>query len=583
MGQRLGQALGLLFLGLILAFSGVSDVAAAVKNPQTYVYAGFGDVDTLDYAVAYDGGSGLVIANIYETLIDFEGVHLDRFVPLLTTAVPTVRNGLISPDGRTYTFPIRQGVRFHDGTPMTTEDVAYSLRRFLLIGGPPSPLLLEPILGLYHIGDQQGRLAFTFAELQRAVRVQGQNVIVTLKEPFGTFLSIVAGWSFVVSRRWARANGDWDGTAATMARYANAPKESTAFFERANGTGPFKLERWDRPGRQIVLARHDAYWRTPARLARVVLQTVPEAATRVLMLKAGDADAISLSRRELPLVEDAPGVRIVDDLPDPAFMPAVLWFVMDVETAGSPYVGSGWLDGNGIPGNFFADVHVRRGFGFAFDYQTFIADAFRGKAITARGMFTPGMMGYRPRQEYFTFDREKAIAEFKAAWGGTVWERGFRLTVVHGAGAAAREVGARILKDGIESLNPKFRVDIHSLISSTFLGELGRHRIPVFLSPFLADYPDPHNFAFNFLHSQSMRIQRYQTPADVDRLIIDALREPDPRKRESLYVEVNRKYFELAPSIAMATAVSFRVQRDWVRGWYWNPIRFDRFYDIWKG
>jgi peptide/nickel transport system substrate-binding protein len=79
-----------------------------------------------------------------------------------------------------------------------------------------------------------------------------------------------------------------------------------------------------------------------------------------------------------------------------------------------------------------------------------------------------------------------------------------------------------------------------------------------------------------------MRLQRYQTPADVDQLIIRALREPDPVKRERLYFQVNQKYFELAPSIALVEAVGFHVQRSWVRGWYFNPVRWPRFYGIWK-
>ncbi len=71
-----------------------------------------------------------------------------------------------------------------------------------------------------------------------------------------------------------------------------------------------------------------------------------------------------------------------------------------------------------------------------------------------------------------------------------------------------------------------------------------------------------------------MNFQRFRTPAEVDRLIIAALREGNPRRREELYFEVNRKYFELAPSIVLANPFGLRVQRSWVRGWYFNPARF---------
>jgi len=572
-----------LILWLIVSVSAVPVLGAgSVRNPETYVHAVSGDLDTLDYAFAWDIPSSTTIANIYETLIDFDGVHTDRFVPLLATAVPSMRNGLISPDGRTYTFPIRQGVRFHDGTLMTAEDVAYSLRRFLLIGAPVSSLLLEPFLGIYHVQDDRGNLLITFADLQRVIRVQRTSVVLTLREPFGAFTSLLAGFSFVVSRRWAAANGDWSGTASTMRTYVNAREGSTPFHAQANGTGPFRLERWDRANRELVLIRNDAYWQTPPRLRRVVLKTVTDTSTRILMLKAGDADSISISERDLPLVEGAAGIRVIDRLRQNTIVGAVMWFVAEVETQGSPYVGSGRLDGQGVPGDFFADVHVRRAFGYAFDYSALIAAAYRGKALPARGMFPEGMLGYSARQEYFTHNADRAKEEFKAAFNGAVWERGFRFTIVYSTGNSEREALASILKQSIESLNPKFAIDVRSLLWSSYLSELRQHRLPLFLTGFFADYPDAHNFAYGFLHSASMNFQRFRTPAEVDRLIIAALREGNPRRREELYFEVNRKYFELAPSIVLANPFGLRVQRSWVRGWYFNPARFFRYYPIWK-
>lgn len=556
--------------------------AGAVKNPEIYVHAATGDPDTLDYAFAWDIPSSTTIANIYETLVDFDGVHTDRFVPLLATAVPSMRNGLISADGRTYTFPIRQGVRFHDGTLMTADDVAYSLRRFLLIGAPVASLLLEPFFGIYQVQDDRGNPLITSVGLQRAIRVQGASVVLTLQEPFGAFISLLAGFSFVVSRRWAAANGDWDGTASTIHKYINARLGTTPFHAKANGTGAFRLERWDRSNGEVVLVRNDAYWRTPPRLTRVIVKTVPDTATRILMLKAGDADSISIGQRDLPHVEGAAGIRVIDRLRQNTIVGAVMWFVSEVETQGSPYVGSGRLDGQGVPGDFFADVHVRRAFGYAFDYASFIDAAYRGKALPARGMFPEGMTGYSARQDYFTFNPERAKEEFRAAFNGALWERGFRLSVVYSTGSNEREVLAHILKQSIESLNPKFAVDVRSLLWSSYLSELRRHRLPLFLTGFFADYPDPHNFAYGFLHSASMNFQRFRTPADVDRLIISALRETNPRRREELYFEVNRKYFELAPSIVLANPLGVRVQRTWVRGWYFNPARFFRYYPIWK-
>lgn len=559
-----------------------SATGQAVKNPDTYVGVGIGDWDTFDYAWAYDVVTYSVIANIYETLIVYDGVRTDRFLPRLATTVPSIQNGLISPDGRTYTFPIRQGVRFHDGTPMTAEDVAHSLQRFMIVDrdGGPSSLLLEPILGLSST-RQDGRLILRWADVQRAVQVRGTNVVVTLKEPFAPFLTIMAAWSSVVSKKWAIANGDWDGTEATLPKYNNLKREASPFFEKANGTGAFKLDRWDRAGRQLILVRNEGYWRPPARLARIVHRRIDEAGTRILMLKAGDADLIGISRRELPQIEGDPNIRIIDDLP--LLVTSGLFFTFDIDTRGNPDAGSGRLDGNGIPANFFSDVRVRRGFAYAFDYSTYLADGFRNKATLVTGMIPPMMLGYNPRQPYYRYDREKAISEFKEAWGGQVWERGFRFTIVLGAGNVVAEVGSRILRDSLESLNSKFKIDIRVTTTATVRTAGRQQKLPLFWTGWAADYPDPHNFAFPFMHSDGFFpvLQRFRDE-ESNRLVMQALRETDRKKRQSLYHQIGQKYFELVPSIATHNTLGFRAQRSWLRGWYYNPAAFADWYTLYK-
>ncbi len=580
--------LPVLVLALAFAFQPGIATGQAVKNPDTYVSVSFGDWDSLDWEWAYDTASQGVILNIYEPLIFFDGGRMDRLAPMLSTAVPSVQNGLISKDGKTFTFPIRQGVKFHDGTPMTAEDAAYSLQRFLLVDrdGGPSSLLLEPILGITSTRDDSGKMILTFSDLQRAIQVKGNNVVVTLKEPFAPFLFILAQWSYVLPKKWAIAHGDWNGTAATMAKYNNLKKESSAFFEQANGTGPFKLEKWDRAGRQVIIVRNDNYWRAPARLKRVVQRSVDEPATRILMVKAGDADDDrGVSRRELPQYEGDANLKIIDDLPTGVSTNPAFFFTFDIACQGNPDCGSGRLDGNGIPANFFQDVHVRRAFGYAFDFNTFLQDGYRGKATLAKGMIPRGMFGFNEKQEYFTFNRDRATAEFKEAWGGQVWDRGLKLTILYNAGNVTRELGSRILKDTIESLNPKFKIDIRGVTWSTFLAAMTAHKNPIFWIGWLADYPDPHNFAFHFFNSAGTfpDAQAFKN-GEIDGLVTLAARETDVTKRRALYFQINQKYFELAPSIATVNAITFRVQRKWVRGWYYNPIfPGDYYYTVWKG
>ncbi|MDE2292908.1 MAG: ABC transporter substrate-binding protein, partial [Elusimicrobia bacterium] len=106
---------------------------AGPKGPKPFTYATTGEVTSLDPVIPYDADSQGLIFNIYDTLLAFQGAANDVIVPRLATEVPTRKNGGISKDGRVYRFHIRTGVRFHDGTPLTPDDVRYSLLRFMLV------------------------------------------------------------------------------------------------------------------------------------------------------------------------------------------------------------------------------------------------------------------------------------------------------------------------------------------------------------------------------------------------------------------------------------------------------------------
>jgi peptide/nickel transport system substrate-binding protein len=147
-----------------------------------------------------------------------------------------------------------------------------------------------------------------FAALDKAIRVDGNDVVITLPRPFGPFLGIMARWSYVMSKPWAIAHGEWDGTAANWRNFNDPPKEKSYFYEHMNGAGPFKLARWDKTARYVLLARHDAYFRGPAKFKQVLVKAVPELNTRKLMLQAGDADIIETPRPYASQLKGMPGV-----------------------------------------------------------------------------------------------------------------------------------------------------------------------------------------------------------------------------------------------------------------------------------
>ena len=116
------KKVSIFFFCVVLVF-GITSAYAEIKNPDTYIGLDVNNVQTIDPAVAYDVTSGQKVNNIYDKLIAFDGSSTEKFVPRLAVEVPTVANGGISADGKTYTFTIRKGVKFHGGEELTPEAV----------------------------------------------------------------------------------------------------------------------------------------------------------------------------------------------------------------------------------------------------------------------------------------------------------------------------------------------------------------------------------------------------------------------------------------------------------------------------
>ncbi|HXT01126.1 MAG TPA: ABC transporter substrate-binding protein [Elusimicrobiota bacterium] len=552
-----------------------SRAAERVKNPDTYVLASQADANSLDPAWDYDSVSAAVVENIYDFLFAFEGSSTEKLLPAIATKVPTKENGLISADGLTYRIPIRKGVKFHDGSPMTVDDVRYSLLRFMLQdrASGPSGLLLEPLLGYASTRDAKGALnRLAFHDAVRAVEVDRDTLVLKLPRPFAPLLSILASWCPVVSKRWAIRHDDWHGTEGTWEKFNNPNKQTSPFFAGEMGTGPFKLERWDRKLREAILVRHDAYWRGPAKLQRAVVKAAPEFGTRRLMLLAGDADVIAADRSQISQLRGQPGVEVIDDLPALALDP-ILFFSYKINPVANPFIGSGRLDGEGIPPDFFADINIRRGVAYSIDYAGLIADVYRGKGTQATGCIPKGLAGHNPDQPAFTLDRAKAIENFKRARDGRVWEKGFRFTLTYNAGKTAHQILCSMIKRNIEALNPKFRVDVRPMDWPAFLDAANSGRMPLPIMTWSADYPDPHDFAYPLMHSRGVfpAVQHY-SDSEADRIVEEALKETDMAKRTRLYARLQEIEHEDVPHLVLVDQARFRVQRSWVKGWVHSPI-----------
>ncbi len=548
---------------------------AKIKNPDTFIEirASGGDLESLDPAYPYDVASFEILMNVYEPLIWNKGTSIKEFEPLLSEQVPTLENGLLSPDGKTYTFPVRQNVQFHDGTPLTCKDVRYSILRFMLQdrAGGPSSLMLEPIANLQGTRDKDGKLNVNIDDIFSRVACEGKNLKINLPKPYGPFLSIASQFSYAVSKKWAIAHGDWDGTKETWAQYNNPKPQNSYLFDHMNGTGPFMLERWERNLKEISLTRNEKYWRKPAALKRVIIKPVPEFSTRRLMIASGDADYIDEAGAQFESqLKDIPNITV---LYPPRLRVEGFYFTFNVDATGNPALYSGKLDGNGIPPNFFTDKDLRKGFAYAFDYDGYIKDVLKGRATRPTGCIPHDMLGFNANQPVYSLNLEKAKEHFKRAWGGQVWEKGFRLAIYYDTNNESRHMPCEILKRNVESLNPKFKIDVRTLQWSSFMADIRKGRLPMFKLGWLADFADPHNFAFSFLHSEGQypKEQGFAYP-EWDKLVQQANYTPDPKAREAIYFKLQELAYEEVPQIYTDEPLSFKVFRTWVKGYVLNPI-----------
>jgi len=563
-----------LIITLVVGMMGIVWAAQEVKNPDTYIGAYIGGVHTLDPARAYDTASGEVIYHIYEPLIFWKGEKTDEFVPLLATKVPSLENGLISKDGLTYTFPIRKGVKFHNGEVMTPEDVEYSFERAMVQDMDASPLwmIYEPLLGVSGSRDAEGNIVVKFEDIDKAVEVAGDSVVFHLKKPYPPFLAILANtWSSVVCKKFCIENGDWPGTAETWKEYNNPAMGTQTLHKIACGTGPFMLERWE-PNVETVLVRNDNYWREPAKLKRIVRKVVEEWTTRKLMFLAGDVDNIDVPRGNIKELEGIEGIRVHKNLP--SLILDTAFFNFKINPEGNTDIGSGKLDGNGIPPDFFSDKHVRLGFAYSFDWETFIRDAWLGEATKPRGPIIEGIPYLNPEQEVYSFDPKKAEEHFKKAWNGEVWKKGFKLTILYNTGNLPRQTAAHIFKDNVEALNPeKFKIEVRPVDWPTYLDLLPAHKLTMFIIGWLADYPDPHNYIYTYMHSSGdyAEYQSYSNPL-VDELVKKGIETINPKERERIYNELQIIYYDDVPSIGLDQRIVRQYERDWVKGWYYNPM-----------
>ncbi len=144
-----------------------------------------------------------------------------------------------------------------------------------------------------------------------------------------------------------------------------------------------------------------------------------------------------------------------------------------------------------------------------------------------------GLPCYDPDWTMYSHDLAKAEEHLRAAWDGEVWENGFTFTLAYTAGYVEGKVACEILQQNLFTLNPKFKVNLQIVEWPTMLNDMVMGVLPMFVNGWIADYPDPHNFVFPFMHSKGAFSgwQKYNNP-EVDELITQGISAIDPNVKK---------------------------------------------------
>jgi peptide/nickel transport system substrate-binding protein len=512
-------------LALPTVFLSLPAEADSHAKGGTFIFGRGGDSVGLDPALEEDGESFKVCDNIYDTLIQYKDGSTE-IEPGLATSWES------SEDGLTWTFHLRKGVTFHDGTPFNAEAVLFSLNRqhdkthpFHDVGGS---YVYWVATGLAEIVD-------------KITAVDEFTVQIHLKTAYAPFIYTIAITSFsIVSPTAVKEFGD---------EYSNNPV----------GTGPFKFVQWDR-GDKIVLAANEDYWGGRPKLDRVIFRSIPDNAVRLIELQRGGLHAM-----EFPNPDDLQ--QIQDD--------------ETLELLSQPGTNIGYLAMN-MDKPPLDNVKVRLAINHAINKSEIIKHLYQGLGIPAKNPIPPTMWSYDDTIEDFAYNPKLAkqlLAEagYPNGFETTLWALPVPRPYIPDGRALAEVLQSELRNIGIETKIVTY--DWGTYLEKTKYGE---HDMAML--GWSADLGDPDNF-FYFLLSKSSaekpagNIAFYRSDAMQD-ILEQARATSDKEKRISLYKEAQQIFHKDVPWVPLAHAKQILVVNKKVKNLKLHPLNWKYFRNV---
>lgn len=479
---------------------------ANAQSPRAATVALYADAVTLDPEDTNDNLSFSIERSTYDGLVGFTPDM--KLKPELATSWDT------SSDAKTFTFHLRHGVKFQDGTPFNAQavkinfdrarDATHKLRRYSLY---------ENIASVDAIGDDTVRF--------------------TLKDPFGAMLYNFAHPASRIISPAAIAQGE-----PYIARHMV-------------GTGPYKFVSWA-PGQQIVLERNPSYWESgQAKADRLVFRLIPEDASRIATLLSGEAQfAFPVPGVQVDAVSRAPGVRVQKSW-------SIYAFYVAMNTQREP----------------FNKLQVRQALNYAVDKEALIRVVLRGYARPLDAPITPGVVGYAPVQKG-GWPHDPAKAKQLLSEAGL--PSGFTATLWLGQATETNRV-AELIQQNLSQVGVKVNLqpmEAGTLSASRFkpLSENQSQLNLAGWSPSTgdADWGLRPLFSSEAWPPTLFNLSFYKNP-QVDALIGAGLVTADQHRRDLTYVQVMKLIWNDAPWVFLYNSQNLAGVRDNASGIYALP------------
>jgi len=470
---------------VLFALSIAPDADAAGRMDVLVVGMATSDIISLDPAKAFEFSGVGIDAQIYDRLLDFPAGQFDK--PELSLA----KSYNVSADGKTWTFKLREGVKFHNGNPLTADDVVYSFQRVVTLKDQPSFILTQ------------------FGITPDSVKaIDRYTVQITLDDKYASdifFACLAAGVASVVDSEEVKQH------IQKTDKYPDGDMGLTWLARNSAGSGPFILRKWEK-GDRVILDANPNHFMCPPKVKRVVIKEINEATSRRLQVEKGDIDiAWEMFPDQIKELKKNPDLRIEGS-------PATTIYYVGMNVTMGP----------------LKDNRVRTAIRHTINYNGLIENIMGGAASPTNSFIPEGFAGYQDLSIYRE-DLEKARQLLKEAG----YSDGFAVSMDHGDQTPNPEI-AQALQNSLARVGIK--VTLNKLISAQLWPKYRAQKHELILARWGPDYVDPHTNAQPFADYKAKQLcwRNVYYNNETSALIQRAGQEMDNDKRIALYQEANR-------------------------------------------